>query len=169
MDIVPNKRKWTEWEKLRGQLSNARRAGNKADLTIEEWNEALEYFGHACAYCGGQYQVIEHYIPIVRRGGTTASNCVPACATCNAGKDAKGNDGQRIHIYNNQRVIDFLSSRGAVISIHVHEYTYERMQSDVMKILCSCGHWVGIYGNEKTAQDFIEGRKGMYGIVTSEF
>ena len=166
MDIVPNKRKWTEREKLRRQLNNAKRAGCKADLTIEQWTEALEYFNHSCAYCGLLYQVIEHYIPLERGGGTTVSNCVPACTMCNVSKDARNR--QLIRIYDNQRVIDFLASKGAVIRIHVHEYKFKKNgYVDEMRIYCDCGYFYEIRGNENDAQYSIEIERGRTGIVTA--
>jgi 5-methylcytosine-specific restriction endonuclease McrA len=63
-----------------------------AILNLIEWISTLNYFQWRCAYCGGPYQLIEHYIPIVHggepiwSGGTTWSNCVPACRSCNGKK-----------------------------------------------------------------------------------
>lgn len=37
-----------------------------------------------CAYCVGGYDVIEHFTPVIMRGGTDADNCVPACLGCNS-------------------------------------------------------------------------------------
>lgn len=56
-----------------------------ATLTIEEWKTTLEYFHYKCAYCGiNDYEVLEHIIPLTSGGGTTRSNCVPACVQCNS-------------------------------------------------------------------------------------
>ena len=64
---------------LRVQNQRAKQAGARHDLTMEQWLETLEYFDHKCAYCGGEYQMIEHYLPIYK-AGTTVSNCVlPVC------------------------------------------------------------------------------------------
>jgi 5-methylcytosine-specific restriction endonuclease McrA len=63
-----------------------------ASLNLIEWIATLTYFRWQCAYCGGPYHLIEHYIPIVHggeptwSGGTTWSNCVPACRSCNGKK-----------------------------------------------------------------------------------
>ena len=165
-NITQHKRKvgsWTEEQKLKGQLSRARQTKAVADLTIEQWRETLEYFRNACAYCGGKYQVIEHYLS-PREGGTTVSNCVPACSMCNNLKDSQ--DGQRMQYYRNKRVVDFLTSRGAVIKIHVHELKSKRMYSDVMEIFCDCGYSIGIYTDEAGAKDYIEDNNGVLGIAT---
>lgn len=56
-----------------------------ATLTVEEWKMTLEYFHHKCAYCrDNDYQVLEHFIPLISGGGTTRYNCVPACVSCNS-------------------------------------------------------------------------------------
>jgi hypothetical protein len=72
-------RVWTQCER-------ARLAGMEATLTLEEWLPRLKTFGWRCAYCGGPYEVLEHFVPITRGGGTTVRNCVPACRSCNGKK-----------------------------------------------------------------------------------
>jgi len=63
---------------IRGQNQRAKQAGTRHDLTLEQWQETLDYFDHKCAYCvAREYEVIEHYLH-VRIAGTTVSNCVPA-------------------------------------------------------------------------------------------
>ena len=85
------RKKWTMEQRLYGQNQRAKQAGARHDLTMEQWLETLEYFDHKCAYCGGEYEVIEHYLPIYK-AGTTVSNCVPACLHCNIMKDRKNHD-----------------------------------------------------------------------------
>lgn len=76
-----------EIQRVRNQLHRARKAGTEATLTIAEWLGTLENFHYRCAYCqAGPYELIEHYIPISKGGGTTALNCVPACFRCNSQK-----------------------------------------------------------------------------------
>ena len=88
-------------ERLRGQNQRAKQAGTRYDLKMSEWQETLEYFDHKCAYCGDEYEVIEHYLP-VSIAGTTVSNCVPACLQCNIMKDRKGHD---LIYYQNEHVL----------------------------------------------------------------
>ena len=105
-------------ERLRGQNQRAKQAGARHDLTMEQWRETLEYFDHTCAYCGGDYEVIEHYLPVYI-AGTTVSNCIPACLQCNIMKDRKGHD---LTYYQNECVLRFIESKGVHISFHIHEY-----------------------------------------------
>jgi 5-methylcytosine-specific restriction endonuclease McrA len=56
-----------------------------ATLTLEQWQQTLKDFNNQCAYCSdGDYEVLEHFIPLIFGGGTTAHNCVPACNSCNS-------------------------------------------------------------------------------------
>ena len=105
-------------QSLRGQNQRAKQAGARHDLTMEQWLETLAYFDHKCAYCGGEYQVIEHYLPIYK-AGTTVSNCIPACLHCNIMKDRKGHD---LSFYQNEDVIRFIESKGVKILFHIHKY-----------------------------------------------
>lgn len=68
-----------------------RLAGSEPDLTLAEWQEILEEFDHACAYCQARGITLEqdHMTAISRGGRHTASNVVPACRSCNARKGAK--------------------------------------------------------------------------------
>lgn len=84
--IPPRKKKQTEKETVTQQNRRAVREGVVADLTIEQWIATLESWGFKCAYCGGEYQVMEHIIPVSQGGGTTVDNCVPACFSCNIRK-----------------------------------------------------------------------------------
>lgn len=105
-------------QRLRGQNQRAKQAGARHDLTMEQWFETLEYFNHRCAYCGGKYEVIEHYLPVYK-AGTTVSNCVPACLSCNALKDAKSHN---LSLYQNERVLAFIESKGVRIVFHIHQF-----------------------------------------------
>ena len=72
-------------EAARVRRSNQRTLGCNlpATLTLREWLGTLSYFGWSCAYCGGAYKLLEHFIPVSLGGGTAKSNCVPACYSCN--------------------------------------------------------------------------------------
>ncbi len=63
-----------------------------ADLTEQQWNDCLAYFNYECAYCGDSSQRVlcqEHVIPVSKMGNYTASNIVPACASCNSRKRSR--------------------------------------------------------------------------------
>lgn len=59
-------------------------------LTVAQWREIKDRFGHACAYCNRKMERLEmdHVIPLSKGGTHTATNIVPACRTCNAKKGA---------------------------------------------------------------------------------
>jgi 5-methylcytosine-specific restriction endonuclease McrA len=86
----------------------ALKAGLQGDLSLEQWLHTLEFFQWHCAYCGGVYQVLEHFIPARLHGGTTVTNCVPACRSCNDTKRNKHPDHVR-HIPTIERIRVFLS------------------------------------------------------------
>lgn len=72
---------------LANHRAQAKRANLPCDLTIAEWLEAKKHFHGKCAYCQqGNIEIVEHFIPMKLGGGTTATNIVPACKTCNISK-----------------------------------------------------------------------------------
>jgi hypothetical protein len=76
---------WREYPYVNVSLNRARKKGMKADLTVSQWLMTMFYFKHLCAYCQKrESNVLEHFLPIELGGGTTKSNCVPACGSCNA-------------------------------------------------------------------------------------
>jgi len=143
---------WTVEQLIRGQNQRAKQAGARHDLTLEQWQETLDYFGPKCAYCGErEYEVIEHYLP-VRIAGTTASNCVPACASCNALKDSQNHS---LSLYQNERVLAFIESKGVKISFHIHEY--KAIQNEYVILVCEgCGNNIDVPGLAiEKAQEYI--------------
>lgn len=73
------------------QCDRADNLGLPATLTPGQWLQTLEHFNWKCAYCQKEkYQHLEHFIPIkVYGGGTTQSNCVPSCKSCNHKKGSR--------------------------------------------------------------------------------
>lgn len=57
------------------------------DLTAGDWAALLDAWG-GCAYCGAAGVALQKdcVLPISRGGRYTATNVVPACASCNASK-----------------------------------------------------------------------------------
>jgi len=88
-----------EAHRVRANVRRAVAAGQAATLTLEEWLNKLDLYDWLCAYCGGSYEELEHYVPLAYDGeptadlaydrGTTVDNCVPACASCNDVKGSK--------------------------------------------------------------------------------
>ena len=73
---------------------NARKKTLPNNFTNEEWLHCLTYWSDKCAYCEGRQNVLhqEHFIPLSKGGGYTATNIVPACKFCNT---SKGNQEAR--------------------------------------------------------------------------
>lgn len=66
----------------------ARKRDLPATLTVEQWGRIKEYFNHQCAYCGAEVSLTQdHLIAVIRDGGYTADNIIPACGRCNSSKD----------------------------------------------------------------------------------
>lgn len=80
-------------EKIVEQKRRARQKGNDANLTTAQWSRILYLSRGYCFYCrkhiGYSNLVMEHRIPIVKGGGTTIENVVPACSSCNSKKGAE--------------------------------------------------------------------------------
>lgn len=143
---------WTIEQRVRGQNHRAKKVGARHDLTVEQWLETLEYFNYKCAYCDQrEYEFIEHYLP-VHIAGTTVSNCVPACAMCNAFKDAKNH---KLTLYQTERVLAFMENKGVKIDFHVH--SYKAIQEEFVVLYCEgCGDKLTFPGlGIEEAQDYI--------------
>ena len=75
-----------ERDEVLPQNTRARKLGLPANLSYKEWSETLVHFDQQCAYCGSDYEVIEHFTPLTLGGETSVQNCVPACGSCNSSK-----------------------------------------------------------------------------------
>ena len=69
-------------------LRRARKKGLTATLSRSQWQAILVAYKHRCAYCGVFFPQLtqDHVIPIIKGGGTTPDNIVPACRSCNSKK-----------------------------------------------------------------------------------
>ena len=66
------------------------KAGAVCDYTLEQWNRVLAFCDWKCVYCGASVKdgaSQDHFVPISRGGPHTASNVLPACRSCNSGKN----------------------------------------------------------------------------------
>ncbi|SRR5258708_26906074 len=78
-----------EIDRVKAQLIRARACHAVATLTVVEWFTILERFDWKCAYCQEKpFRALSHIIS-QREGGTTATNCVPACHSCIPRPDKK--------------------------------------------------------------------------------
>ena len=95
-DKARNNAKMREWKKtpkgrksttIQQQKRRARKAAVVHDLTAEQWESTLEYFGYQCAYCGQKEDLEQdHFVPLCMGGGYTVGNIIPACPSCNSSK-----------------------------------------------------------------------------------
>lgn len=85
-----------EFGKVECARQRAISAGRQSTLTLKEWLVILKRFNYHCAYCGGEYQVLEHIKAISIGGDTSKYNCVPSCRSCNICKDMSW-DGKKSH------------------------------------------------------------------------
>ena len=76
----------TEFRRITRHNEAARNLGYQGDLTRGQWFERLYYFNFSCAYCYGQYETLDHILPLSLGGGTHLANCVPCCNECNQKK-----------------------------------------------------------------------------------
>jgi 5-methylcytosine-specific restriction endonuclease McrA len=73
------------------------RTGEIAEYSIEQWREALVFFGGCCAYCGRPQSrriklTKDHIKPVSQGGKTTKGNIIPACTRCNSSKSNQNID-----------------------------------------------------------------------------
>lgn len=73
------------YERRRVALANnrTRRLDLPSTLTVKQWLATVAHFDGRCAYCGGDFRVLDHFVPVSQGGGTAYSNVVPACFMCN--------------------------------------------------------------------------------------
>jgi hypothetical protein len=75
-----------ELDRVNGQITQARSVRAEATLTLLDWLIIVDSYHWKCAYCQEKpFEVMYHRVPLPR-GGTTSSNCVPACCSCRVRK-----------------------------------------------------------------------------------
>lgn len=51
-------------------------------LSLDAWGAIVHFYWRRCAYCGGPYEIIDHFLPRSQGGTTWVGNVVPACFAC---------------------------------------------------------------------------------------
>jgi 5-methylcytosine-specific restriction endonuclease McrA len=73
-----------EETKILNHITRAQKRNLPSTLNLYQWFSTLDFFNWKCAYCQvSSYEVIDHFIPLCKMGGTIHGNCVPACVSCN--------------------------------------------------------------------------------------
>lgn len=79
-----------EWEgearRVALQLERAKKSQVAATLNLKQWLATLDFCAWRCAFCGGPFEAMDHYVPIRHGGGTVWSNCLPICKRDNTRK-----------------------------------------------------------------------------------
>lgn len=71
-----------ELDRVKAHVAHARSLRAEATLTLVQWLVMVDSSHWKCAYCQEQsFEVMYHPIPL-HEGGTTATNCLPACRRC---------------------------------------------------------------------------------------
>jgi 5-methylcytosine-specific restriction endonuclease McrA len=73
------------------QMYNNRRAARKKTAIVEKFThqDVINKYGDKCVYCGGNFDEIDHYIPLSKGGSHTLDNVRPSCEHCNLTKSNK--------------------------------------------------------------------------------
>ncbi len=90
---MANSRRWLRQHPEMQKNYNARTRGLSYRPTMllpqEEITQLLDYYGRQCAYCGGEFQELDHLQPLVRGGAHQIENLAPSCRPCNRSKGAR--------------------------------------------------------------------------------
>lgn len=73
------------------RLSEFRRRAAKRAVTADKFsiNDIINTYGNKCFYCGGNFDHVDHYIPLVKGGPHSLQNVRPSCESCNLHKGSK--------------------------------------------------------------------------------
>lgn len=102
--------KEAEYRKSKRGKENIRRKNHKRrtmkgatkhDFNQQDWDRALDYFGHKCAVChrpesNELYIVMDHWKPLSKGGDTTVANIIPLCHS-KRGSSAMGCNNRKWH------------------------------------------------------------------------
>jgi len=78
-----------ELDRVKAHIARARSLHVEATLTLVEWLVIVDAYQWKCAYCQEKpFEVMHHRISL-QEGGTTPSNCLPACRECRTRRKKK--------------------------------------------------------------------------------
>ena len=92
--VAAANKKWADENPLAVREKGHRYRAKKKKNTIQRFsNEDLQkrmsVFGYSCAYCGGDFEHIDHVKPISKGGPHCLANLRPSCKSCNLRKHNK--------------------------------------------------------------------------------
>jgi hypothetical protein len=65
-------------------------------LSLDAWGAIVQFYQRHCAYCGGPYEIIDHFLPRSQGGATWVGNVVPACFACWSAKGDRRRPDDRV-------------------------------------------------------------------------
>lgn len=71
------------------RVRRAKAANAPGSATSEQVTARMAYFGNCCRYCGGEFEEVDHAIPLSRGGTAWPANLGPSCVPCNRSKGNK--------------------------------------------------------------------------------
>lgn len=124
----------------------ARDRGLAHTLTTLDWQRTLNFFEHHCVYWGGVAWTIDHFQSLAYGGGSTHSNCVPSCISCNAEKASTSPRNLTPSFVNAERLAvirDYLEAIGRRNQEHwrrlcEREAAFARMDEAVARLKSYC-------------------------------
>lgn len=75
--------------KAKKVIRHAREKGAKGYASPKAIQARMEMFGNRCWICGGEYDTVDHVIPISKGGTNWPANLRPACRSCNSRKNSR--------------------------------------------------------------------------------
>lgn len=93
-EILERKKEWRQDNPHVDFNYNIKRHyGVNSNITKEQYQEILEYFGYKCVYCGcdldNSNTTLDHILPLSVYYITDIWNIVPCCNSCNSSKNNK--------------------------------------------------------------------------------
>lgn len=76
-----------EYFRIKNQEYKSKKRELSHTLTIQQWENCLEYFEHKCVYCGSETKLSQdHFVALSKNGGYDVDNIIPSCKICNSSK-----------------------------------------------------------------------------------
>lgn len=91
-DIKRNKKKFNTLHPESRREQKYRYRARKYNATIEKFakQDVIDTYGDKCFYCiSGNFEHLDHYIPLSKGGNHSLANVRPSCAKCNLHKNDK--------------------------------------------------------------------------------
>ncbi len=153
----------------------ARDRGLAHTITMLDWQRTLDFFDQHCVYCGGAARTIDHFQPLATGGGSTYSNCVPSCYSCNASKASSSPSDLTPSFVSVERlgvIRDYLEAIGKRNQeqwwrLCEREPTFARMDADVARLKSHCESRVLESSTENAAYSYL--RCMIFGVEWDPF